>query len=146
MATGSSRSFRKNRAASGSEIRVVYLEHADAEQLLPVLQQLLGQPVTQPTSSGRSFGGGESAVDTMRPGLRARPQPQQVAAAAPAGEGEAAVVARNAVVTRFEGANAIVIAATPDVQRTLGEVIRQLDVRRQQVSVEAIIVELSEVT
>ena len=37
------------RAASGSEIRVVFLEHADAEQLLPVLQQLLGQAPTMPT-------------------------------------------------------------------------------------------------
>ena len=31
------------RAAAGSEIRVVWLEHADAEKLLPVLQQLVGQ-------------------------------------------------------------------------------------------------------
>ena len=46
--------------------------------------------------------------------------------------------------TRFEGANAIVISAAPDVQRTLGEVIRQLDMRRQQVLVEAIIVEISD--
>ena len=36
------------------------------------------------------------------------------------------------------------IAATPDVQRAIGEVIRQLDVRRQQVLVEAIIVEISD--
>jgi general secretion pathway protein D len=48
------------------------------------------------------------------------------------------------VVTRFEGANAIVISATPDVQRMLSEVVRQLDVRRQQVLVEAIIVEISD--
>ena len=46
--------------------------------------------------------------------------------------------------TRFEGANAIVISASPDIQRMLGEVIRQLDVRRQQVLVEAIIVEISD--
>jgi general secretion pathway protein D len=51
---------------------------------------------------------------------------------------------RSAVVTRFEGANAIVISAAPDIQRTLGEVIRQLDVRRPQVLVEAIIVEISD--
>ncbi|HST37732.1 MAG TPA: type II secretion system protein GspD, partial [Allosphingosinicella sp.] len=44
----------------------------------------------------------------------------------------------------FEGANAIVISASPDIQRTLGELIRQLDVRRQQVLVEAIIVEISD--
>jgi general secretion pathway protein D len=49
-----------------------------------------------------------------------------------------------AVVTRFEGANAIVIAAPAEVQRQLGEVIRQLDVRRPQVLVEAIIVEISD--
>src|SRR3546814_9849966 len=30
-------------AASGTEIRVYWLEHADAEKLLPVLQQLVGQ-------------------------------------------------------------------------------------------------------
>ncbi|MGQ0589735.1 MAG: secretin N-terminal domain-containing protein, partial [Sphingosinicella sp.] len=34
------------RALSGSEIRVIFLEHADAEQLLPVLQTLLGQAPT----------------------------------------------------------------------------------------------------
>jgi len=37
-----------------------------------------------------------------------------------------------------------VISAAPDIQRTLGEVIRQLDVRRPQVLVEAIIVEISD--
>lgn len=39
------------RSASAADIRVYWLEHADAEQLLPVLQQLLGQPVTQGTST-----------------------------------------------------------------------------------------------
>ena len=34
------------RAAHGSEIRVVFLEHADAEQLLPVLQQVIGEAPT----------------------------------------------------------------------------------------------------
>ena len=130
------------RAASGSEIRVVFLQHADAEQLLPVLQQLLGQAVTQPatpTRTRRSTSGeaGQSGLPTSTATAPA------AASAAPAGN--APLAARNAVVTRFEGANAIVISATPDIQRTLGEVIRQLDVRRQQVLVEAIIVEISDV-
>ena len=131
------------RAASGSEIRVVFLEHADAEQLLPVLQQLLGQAPTVPTPprprtprDRRGVADTEMiptpATTTMTP-----------APAAPAG-GAAPLGARNAVVTRFEGANAIVISASPDIQRMLGEVIRQLDVRRQQVLVEAIIVEISD--
>ncbi len=134
------------RAASGSEIRVVFLEHADAEQLLPVLQTLLGQTATQPAvsprpaarnPSGRSASGGPAMAGDSSAAAPAAP-----AAAAPAGE--APLAARGATVTRFAGANAIVISATPDIQRMLGEVIRQLDVRRQQVLVEAIIVEISE--
>ena len=74
----------------------------------------------------------------------ARPRPRRPAPAAPAPAARRRSAARNAVVTRFEGANAIVISAPPDVQRTLGEVIRQLDVRREQVLVEAIIVEISD--
>lgn len=137
------------RAASGSEIRVVFLEHADAEQLLPVLQTLLGQTPTQPATpaqrsprspSGRT--GQSGGGPTMTAGDSSAPTPAPAAAAA--GGGAQTITARNAIVTRFAGANAIVISATPDVQRTLGEVIRQLDVRRQQVLVEAIIVEISE--
>jgi len=43
-----------------------------------------------------------------------------------------------------EDTNALVITAQPDVMRTLEQVISQLDIRRAQVLVEAIIVELSE--
>lgn len=140
------------RAASGSEIRVVFLEHADAEQLLPVLQTLLGQTPTepartpqrrgrQPSTTGGTNGAGGSNRTMTGDSSTATPAPTAAGGAAP---GQAPIVARNAVVTRFAGANAIVIAATPDVQRTLGEVVRQLDVRRQQVLVEAIIVEISE--
>ena len=42
-----------------------------------------------------------------------------------------------------EAANALVITAAPDVMRSLDSVIRQLDIRRAQVLVEAIIVEIS---
>ena len=43
-----------------------------------------------------------------------------------------------------EDTNALVITAQPDVMRTLEQVVNQLDIRRAQVLVEAIIVELSE--
>jgi general secretion pathway protein D len=147
------------RAAHGSEIRVVFLEHADAEQLLPVLQQVIGEAPTgggaaaAPRSrlsslnntSSASNGSSPSSVTGMtRTNSGVSPTPITVnAPAAPAGGG-AATGGRNAVVTRFEGANAIVISAAPDIQRTLSEVIRQLDVRRPQVLVEAIIVEISD--
>ncbi|WP_106640053.1 type II secretion system secretin GspD [Allosphingosinicella vermicomposti] len=133
------------RAASGAEVRVVFLEHADAEQLLPVLQQLLGQQVTPPstrTNRTTRSGGTSSQSATTNAGT-VQPAATSSAVAAPA-TGESVFGQKSAVVTRFEGANAIVIAASPDIQRQLGEVIRQLDTRRQQVLVEAIIVEISD--
>jgi general secretion pathway protein D len=126
------------RAATGTEIRVVFLEHADAAQLLPVLQQLLGQRVTASTTT---TGLRPSATgDSQRPTPAAETQTTVDTASG----GGGAFGSRSAVVTRFEGANAIVIAAPTDIQRSLGEVIRQLDTRRQQVLVEAIIVEISD--
>ena len=119
------------RAESADDVRVVFLQHADAEALLPVLQQVVGQPVTAASANapaaGRSGAGNDAA---------AAPSP----AAAPA----APVAGQSAVIARFPGANALVISASADTQRMLAEVIRQLDQRRQQVLIEAIVVELSD--
>ncbi len=114
------------RAASGTEIRVIWLQHADAEKLLPVLQSLVGQAVASAPVSG----GVASATPVAAPA--------SVAVTA-GGSGRAAPV-----IARYEGANAIIISAPSDLQRTLGEVVRQLDTRREQVLVEAIIVEISD--
>lgn len=117
------------RAQSSDDVKVVFLQHADAEQLLPVLQQVVGQPVTASTANASS--GGES-------GGTAASSPAQTAPSPPPVPGQRARIAR------FPGANALVVSASPDMQRTLAEVIRQLDVRRQQVLIEAIVVELSD--
>ena len=145
------------RAASGAEIRVYWLEHADAAQLLPVLQQLLGQPVTQASaaaglSAGSSFlssssssGSGTTAPVQQTPLVQqAAPTGGATGNGAQTGGGNGIVTRGPAVVTRFEGANAIVLAANPEVQRQLGDVIRQLDTRRDQVLVEAIVVEIGD--
>lgn len=136
------------RAANGTEVRVYWLQNADAELLLPVLQQLTGQPVTQPAAPRgltpvNPRAGRMGANTVTEPPIVNAPEPvPSAAAAAPTGE---SIIGRSqAIVTRFEGANAIIIAANPETQRTLGEVIRQLDVRRDQVLVEAIIVEISD--
>ncbi|MEA1016070.1 type II secretion system secretin GspD [Sphingosinicella sp. LY1275] len=131
------------RAASGTELRVVFLEHADAEQLLPVVQQLLGQAPTPARAQGLARTSNAGTNNARSSGTtQAAPPPQPAAAAAASG---ASVFGnKTTVVTRFEGANAIVIAAPADVQRQLGAVIRQLDTRRAQVLVEAIIVEISD--
>ena len=147
------------KARNGTEIRVVFLENADAQQLLPVLQQLVGQtpdPVQETTLSRGTFQttNGTTGVSggTITPQIL-QPTPQQ----SPGGGGgatpngpQAAISTQGgrtaAVVTRFVGANAIVIAGPADVQRQLGDVIRQLDTRREQVLIEAIIAEVSDST
>ncbi len=147
------------KARSGTEIRVVFLENADAEQLLPVLQQLVGQtpdPVQETTLSRGSFQTSNSASGTGGGTSSRTVQPVQQAAPQSSGSGgqpnaqNAAVTTQGgrtaAVVTRFQGANAIVIAAPADIQRQLTEVIRQLDTRREQVLIEAIVAEVSDQT
>ena len=143
------------KAKSGTQIKVVFLENADAGQLLPVLQQLVGQapdPIPQATLSRSNFGASNtSATGTNTNLVSTQPTPQQSAPATAGGTpGTAAITTQGgrtaAVVTRFTGANAIVIAAPADIQRQLSEVIRQLDTRREQVLVEAIVAEVSDAT
>ena len=51
---------------------------------------------------------------------------------------------RDVSMDAHEDSNALVITAEPDMMRSLEEVVRQLDIRRAQVQVEAIIVEVFE--
>ena len=144
------------RASLGTEVKVVFLQNADAEQLLPVLQQLVGQQPTQPQQTQLSQSSGISGNSGSSANARniVAPQQQQFPGAAPQGgvnpNAQPAIVAEGgrtaAVVTRFVGANAIVIAAPAEVQRQLAEVVRQLDTRREQVLVEAIVAEVSDQT
>lgn len=116
------------RAASGVEIQVYWLQNADADKLMPVLQQLVGQ---QSTVSAAPAGGGSNAG-----------QAAAVPVSAPA---SGSAMGRPApVIARYEGLNAVIISAPSDIQRMLSQVIRQLDTRRDQVLVEAIIVEISD--
>ena len=121
------------RAESSDDIRVVFLRHANAEQMLPVLQQLVGQAPTTTASSTRSSTSGTGVSTTAAPAAAT-----STASIAPAGT--------RASVARYPGANALIINAPPETQRTLAEVIRQLDIRREQVLVEAIVVEVSDNT
>lgn len=130
------------KAAGGTELRVYWLEHANAETLLPTLQQLIGggsDPAQKaglpPATTSSSSGGGASAPT---------PAPAATANVSTGGSGGSIATRGPAIVTRYEGANAIIVAANSDVQRMLGELIRQLDSRRQQVLVEAIVVEIGD--
>ena len=144
------------KARNGTEIKVVFLENADAEQLLPVLQELVGQTPTQPVQTALSRSNfGSSSTNGASGGQSNFSQPQ-IPQSGPSfsggggGSGQAAITAAGgktaAVVTRFAGANAIVIAAPAEIQRQLNVVVRQLDTRREQVLVEAIVAEVSDST
>ena len=94
---------------SRSDLKVIYLKHADAEQLVPLLEKVSAS-----------------------------------VAAAGKPEGGTAPAAGRANIAFDKGTNSLVIAAEPSMQATLVSVISQLDVRRAQVLVEAIIVEVSD--
>lgn len=120
------------RASAGTDIQVVFLQNADAGALLPVLQQIAGQQVQVTVVNSAPQSGENGQGGSAVPSVSTTP-----AGSAPPGPGRA-------VIARYEGANALVISAPPDVQRSLNEVIRKLDVRQEQVLVEAIIVEVSD--
>lgn len=87
------------------DISVVYLKHAEAADLAPILQQ-----VARSLAGGTGGAGGEDYTD----------------------------------ITLHPATNALIISAEPETQRALNRVISQLDIRRAQVLVEAIIVEVSD--
>jgi general secretion pathway protein D len=106
------------------DTHVIYLRYAKAKDLVPVLT---GVQTTQAKAakSGAVVGG-------------APPAAGQPVAAGPLGAGSDIFN-----IQADESTNALVITAPPGVFRSLEAVIRQLDVRRAQVMVEAIIAEVS---
>jgi general secretion pathway protein D len=106
-------------AAATGNTRVVYLKNAEAAKLVEVLRGLL-------TGEARSAPGG---------------------AATPAAVGAAARTAARAVepslIQADPATNSLIISAPDSVYNNLRNVIEQLDVRRAQVFVEALIVEIT---
>lgn len=100
-------------------IYVYYLENADAETLATTLNQIVTGIRTQTRT--------------------AQPRPGQ----APAQPGQAAAALEEVAITADKPTNSLIINASPDDYETLQGIIRQLDTRRRQVFVEALIIELS---
>jgi len=138
-----------------THVNVYHLRYADAEGLLHVLAPLLGLPPPPPSAPrphGSSLARASSRRDVVGLGYDggmgtapAEPPPaapvsvQAEPAATPGGAGiplEAPVR-----VTADPATNALVVSATPADWVTLKDVIAQLDVRRRQVFVEAIVLE-----
>lgn len=91
-------------SASNQSFRVIYLDHAEGDDLLPILEQF---------------------AEALTPG-------------------ESANSGRPVSIAHHAPTNAIIMNADPDLLRELEQVISRLDVRRPQVQVEAIVVEISD--
>lgn len=149
------------KAAQGGEIKVVWLDYADSAALVPVLERLVGGQGGGETASASaapvSLGGvGGNASSTAgaqgstgaatSAGAGSGTSTSPIGATS-GGLGTGPIKLANgrgtATITRYPGANAIIVAAPADEQRRISEVIRQLDIPQEQVLVEAIIVEIS---
>jgi general secretion pathway protein D len=98
-----------SKGSSQFALDTVYLNHADAEKIVPIIQQLIDT----------SMGGGEGQppIGGFRPSVAFHKQ-----------------------------TNALVINAPPETQRVIRSIVSRLDIRRPQVLIEAVIVEISNTT
>ncbi len=101
---------------NGGDTQVIYLRNANAKDLVPILQ------------------GVAATLTGIAPPTAAKP-----------GEGGSGGVS-TATIQAHDQTNALVISAPPAVFRSLASVVRQLDVRRAQVLIEAIIAEVADST
>lgn len=103
---------------AGGETQVIYLRYARAKDLVPVLTGVSERLQDAEAQAAGGQGGGRPAgTGGGRPEIS---------------------------IEAHEATNALVITAPPKLQRTLQTVIRQLDIRRAQVLVEAAVAEITE--
>ena len=139
--------------SSRSQIHVVYLEHAKAEEVAQVLANLTEEGRRQndrnarrnnrnrdsnSRRNGRNSDRGPGALGRDRGRDRAD-APGGVAE----GAGVTAVFEDGVKISSDENTNSLVIIASPESFRILKRVIASLDIRRKQVFVEAVIMELA---
>ncbi len=141
--------------AAPGNIRIVYLKHADATQVAQTLRRVLG------AESGSTPTATTSPLSSLLPGggasNNAQASPLAAATAAltganqtsssgnlpqPASSNGITFTAGGATVYADASINALVISAPTPVYNNLRAVIEQLDVRRAQVFIEALIAEV----
>ncbi len=133
---------------SGGNTRVVYLRYASAVDLLEVLTGVSAGQAEIGTGGGGGDEGGQSEGGGGAPTVDSNGILQAPTESAPT----ASIIRRsgedagtpNIDIQADEDTNALIITAPPDEMRSILAVIEQLDIRRAQVLVEAIIADLSE--
>jgi general secretion pathway protein D len=132
--------------ASRAQIHVVYLEHAKAEDISQVLSNLSeGGSNARGTNRNNARGANRNnARGANRNNARGAKSGGNKVEDGPTG-GSSAVAAFDSGVriTSDENTNSLVIIATPDQIQYIKKVIEKLDIRRKQVFVEAVILELA---
>jgi len=106
----------------GGNTHVIYLRYAKAENMMEILTGLQEKQVRATTTGAR----GKTATKTVS---------RQMAGTSFIGE--------NTIIQADAETNALIITADPNTLLSLKSVIRQLDIRRAQVHIEAIIAEIS---
>ena len=114
--------------AGSGNIYVVFLRNAEAQRIAETLRGLLSGAESSRTTTTTTTPAGNTATQTT--------------ASVSTGTA-AATVAPSSIIQAYPPTNSIIITATEPVYRSLRTVIDQLDQRRQQVYVEALIVEVS---
>lgn len=132
---------------SGGNTRVIYLRYANAADLLAILTGVSAGQAQIGTSNADSADGGATSSPAAAPTVDANGVQVQAAPNVPT----ASLIQRapreddrpNVDIQADEDTNALIITAPPDEMRSILAVVEQLDIRRAQVLVEAIIAELS---
>ena len=127
--------------ASRAQIHVVYLEHAKAEDIAQVLSNL-----SQNTGAGSRNNRSTSRNNRSNNRNNRNNNNNNNAKNSGGADATASVVAAfdsGIRITHDENTNSLVIIATPDQIQYVRQVIEKLDIRRKQVFVEAVVLELS---
>jgi len=127
---------------SGGNTRVIYLRYANAPDLLAILTGVSAGQAQIGTSSEGDDGNTAQAASAPTVDANGVPVPQ-VPTASLVRRATQQNDRPNVDIQADEDTNALIITAPPDEMRSILAVIEQLDIRRAQVLVEAIIAELS---
>jgi len=120
---------------SEGRVQVVYLHYAKAKDLVPVLQKM---------AVNRSLLNSVSAEDAAASATSENAATGNKTQSVPVNQLDDKTIKSRISIEAEERVNAIVISAPPAVVMALKQVIKQLDIRRAQVLIEAILVEITE--
>ncbi|BBP42666.1 type II secretion system secretin GspD [Thiosulfativibrio zosterae] len=122
---------------SEGNVQVIYLHYAKAKDLVPVLQKISTNRSLL-NSAAANDGGATEVPATAEATAETKPSGVKVT------QLDDKTLKSRISIEAEERMNAIVISAPPSVVTALKTVIKQLDIRRAQVLIEAILVEVSE--